>query len=118
MTEINTGTSGLGSKLQAQLQPARGEKAEGKGLNLTPSADDIIEIRRRRQAAELKDNGFQTPASRKARVALSSSTEIEEAGERVSQLKTSNREAPVGRLSEQTGVHRNVPLGQIVDIRV
>lgn len=119
MVEINSGNSGLGAQLQAQLQAGRGKPAARSGVDLTPRATDVIREQLKGQPGIRSDADRQAPAQRSSRTSdLSSSRELQVAGEKVAQLNANNREAPVGRLSAQTGVQRDVPLGQIVDIRV
>lgn len=117
MVDINSNASGLRSQLQAQLQSGRGTGASRNGLDLTPRPQDVIEERIKARQSE---SDRQAPAQKSGRSnELSSSRELEAAQSRVSELESNNRrEAPVGRLSAQETSRRDVPLGQIIDIRV
>ena len=119
MVEINSGSSGLQSQLQAQLQSNTGKKAAPSRVDLTPRATDVIREQLKGQPGVRSESDRQAPTQRSSRSNdLSSSRELQVASEKVASLNANNREAPVGRLSAQPGVQRDVPLGQIVDIRV
>lgn len=120
MVDINPNATGLQSQLQAQLQNGRGARAAANKLDLTPRPTDVIEERIRARQSE---GNRQAPAQQSEKsnrnANLSSAQELEAAQSRVGDLSTSGqREAPVGRLSAQAGSQRDVPLGQIIDIRV
>ena len=119
MVEINSNAAGLQSRLQAQLQSNSGKRATQSAADLTPRPSDLIKEKlgeRTREQAEVRQ---QAQSRRNDRAdTLSTSRELAVAEEKVNQLNANNREAPVGRLSQQSGSQRNVPLGQIVDIRV
>ena len=119
MVEINSGNSGLQAQLQAQLQAGTGRKAARSGVDLTPRSTDVIRDQLKGQQGVRSEADRQAPAQKSSRLSeLSTSRELQVAGEKVAQLNANNREAPVGRLSVQAGVQRDIPLGQIVDIRV
>ncbi|NVJ98389.1 MAG: hypothetical protein HWE25_09565 [Alphaproteobacteria bacterium] len=117
MVDINPNASGLQAQLQAQLQGGRNARASKNGLDLTPRPQDIIEERIKARQSE---SDRQAPTQESGRSNdLSSSRELEAAQSRVSELSNNNRrEAPIGRLSTQETARRDVPLGQIIDIRV
>lgn len=115
MVDINTNASGLQSRLQAQLQGSRGSRPSTSGLDITPRPQDIIEDRIKARQSE---SDRQAPAQKSGRTNdLSSSRELEAAQGRVNELGN-RREAPIGRLSAQATAQRDVPLGQIIDIKV
>ncbi|WP_417449487.1 hypothetical protein [Kordiimonas sp.] len=123
MVEINSNSTGLQSQLQAQLQANAGKKAQVRpSADLTPRPSDLIKDKLNQQAREQSDTSRQAPAQQSRGSGrtgeLSSSRELQVASEKVSQLNANTREAPVGRLSQQGGVQRDVRLGQIIDIRV
>jgi hypothetical protein len=116
MVDVNPSASGLQAQLQAQLQSGRNARAAKNGLDLTPNPQTIIN---ERIEARQSESDRQAPAQRSARSNdLSSSRDLEEAQTRVSEFDPNRREAPVGRLSLQSGAQRDVPLGQVIDIRV
>ena len=119
MVEINSHASALQAQLQAQLQ-ANSRRAVKTGTESQRPAD-VVSNRINEREAESR----RSEADRKAPVQkssrgneLSSSRELVAAEERVVALNANNREAPVGRISTQANSGRNVPLGQIIDIRV
>jgi hypothetical protein len=119
MVEINSGNSGLGAQLQAQLQAGSGKRAVRSVVDLTPRATDVIRDQLKGQQGIRSEADRQAPPQRSSRsTELSSSRELQVASEKVASLNANNREAPVGRLSVQAGIQRDIPLGQIVDIRV
>ncbi|TNE64660.1 MAG: hypothetical protein EP335_06785 [Alphaproteobacteria bacterium] len=110
MVDINTNASALQTRLQAQLQSKPGRSS----ANLTPRPQDLINDR----AEERSSSSKRLPALQSGNAnTLSSQSELEEASARVADFGANRREAPIGRLSTQAS-QRNVPLGQIVDIRV
>ncbi|WP_286829108.1 MULTISPECIES: hypothetical protein [Kordiimonas] len=119
MVDINPNASGLQSQLQAQLQNGRGARAAANKLDLTPRPTDVIEERIKARQSE---GNRQAPAQQSEKsnrnADLSSSQELEAAQSRVGELGAGQREAPIGRLSTQANSQRDVPLGQIIDIRV
>ncbi len=122
MVDINSSSSNLQARLQAQLQADRANvRPSSTNVNQGSSQQDIA----REAGARVND---QLPADRRLPVKqsertgrLSSPQELERAKERVAQETGANnlREAPVGRISvQQEQVQRDQPLGQIVDILV
>jgi hypothetical protein len=124
MAGINPNGNPLQSQIQAQLQA-------GRQTNRIDTARLANNIRRPDAPVDAQDeaNNTQNVASeRRNRLIarnnreinnVSSNDELEEAQERVAAFRNKNlREAPIGRLSEQSEDTRDTPLGQIVDIRV
>ncbi len=123
MTNINPNANPLQSQIQAQLQAGRQSNR-----NDATRLNDAV--RQPNPAIEEQDEAFEAPsvaADRRNRLLarnarsnndVSSTDELEEAQERVAAFNNNLREAPVGRLSTQQASTRDVPLGQIVDIRV
>ncbi len=114
MVDVNPNASSLQAQLQAQLQGS-GNRASKSGLNLTPTPQDIIKDR---VDARQSEANRQAPPQRSERSSnLSSYQDLADAQDKVSEFDANRREAPVGRLSAQSD-QRDVPLGQVIDIRV
>jgi transcription elongation GreA/GreB family factor len=123
MTNINPNANPLQSQIQAQLQA-------GRQSNRNDTARLSNTVRQPNPAIEEQDEAFDAPsvaADRRNRLLarnarsnndISSTDELEEAEERIAVFNNNLREAPVGRLSTQQSNTRDVPLGQVVDIRV
>jgi len=119
MVEINSNASGLRSQLQAQLQSDTARRTGRVGDDQAQRPQDIVTRRVDERIGERSEANRQAPTQRSSRSNdLSSSGELVAAEERVNQLNANNREAPIGRTSQQASSGRNIPLGQIVDIRV
>ncbi len=119
MVDINPNAAGLQSQLQAQLQNGRGTRAAANKVDLTPRPTDVIEERiRARQSEGNRQAPVQQSEKSNRNADLSSAQELQAAQSRVGDLGTGQREAPIGRLSAQASSQRDVPLGQIIDIRV
>lgn len=119
MVDINPNASGLQAQLQAQLQNGRGARSAQNKLDLTPRPTDVIEERIRARQSEGNRQALTQQSERSGNTSnLSSSRELAAAQNRVSEFGSGQREAPVGRLSARDTVARDVPLGQIIDIRV
>lgn len=121
MVDINTSTSALQAQLQASQQQQVRPNARpigGASANSNASPQDVVsrrvEARQDIPTPDRRAPAKQTSSSNQ----LSSSQEIEDAGQRVATLTGNTREAPVGRLSNNSGVERDQPLGQIVNILV
>ncbi|MCJ9428106.1 hypothetical protein [Kordiimonas marina] len=109
MVDINPNASGLQTQLQAQLQ-ARA----GKG-----PAKPVARVQSPFEKGSETGTGRQLIKSANPRTGgLSTDAEIEAATERATSFGAGQREAPIGRISTQAANGRNVPLGQIIDIRV
>lgn len=114
MVDVNPNASSLQAQLQAQLQGSS-NRAPKSGVNLTPTPQDIIS---ERVDARQSEANRQAPLQRSERSNdLSTSEDLTDAQNRVTEFDANRREAPVGRLSAQSG-QRDVPLGQVIDIRV
>ncbi|UTW55624.1 hypothetical protein [Kordiimonas sp. SCSIO 12610] len=123
MTGINPNTNPLQSQIQAQLQA-------GRQSNRSDAARLTNTVRRPETPVDEQDDALDTQsvaADRRNRLLarntrqtddVSSADELEEAQDRVAAFNSNLREAPIGRLSSQESDTRDVPLGQIVDIRV
>ena len=119
MVEINSNASGLRSQLQAHLQSDTARRTERARDEKAQRPQDVVSKRVDERIGDRSEANRQAPTQRSGRSNdLSSSRELVAAEERVNQLNANNREAPIGRTSQQASSGRNIPLGQIVDIRV
>lgn len=119
MVDVNPGTSAL----QAQLQAS---KAKGKitpralsatGDSAPASPQDVIG-KRIAARTDIPSPDRRVPAKTGNNSTLSTAAEIDDAGFRIAEFTGSNREAPLGRISNESPLARNQPLGQIINILV
>ena len=106
--KVNPGALTLQAQLQAQLQAAtnsvdRPNRSAGSLAAGGAAGDDL----QGRKSAPSKGP------------LVSTERELAKASENAKQFAEAlQREAPVGRLSEQAAQQRNIPLGQVIDILV
>jgi len=116
MVDVNTGTSALQAQLQAsKAKSAVSARSAPSGANKSsdfpgkriaartdiPSADRRLPVKINSSASK-----------------LSTTQEIDDASFRVAEFTGSSREAPLGRISNESSLTRNQPLGQIINILV
>ncbi|MBL4789155.1 MAG: hypothetical protein JKY60_08935 [Kordiimonadaceae bacterium] len=119
MVDINSNSSPLQARLQAQLQAEKNvTKTQAAPGKVRPAPRNVIEdqIRARQQEAASTKRAKTSENVRNAN--LSSLAEIDNAKERILQVAGNTREAPIGRTSLRLNELRDQPLGQIIDIRV
>ncbi len=120
MTNINPNANSLLTQIQAQLQAGRNSPrpTPGQGGTQRPFAlpDDEDNANTESVAADRRNRLIARTGPQVDD--LSSTDELEDAQARIASFGTGQREAPIGRLSTQANDGRDIPLGQIVDIRV
>lgn len=120
MVDVNPGRSALQAQLQASKAKGKISPRPASPTNNKPSFNPQDVIGKRIAAR----TDIPTPDRRVAVKTnsgagqLSSTDEIDEASVRIANFTGSSREAPTGRLSNESLTQRHQPLGQIINILV
>lgn len=120
MVDVNPGTSALQAQLQAsKAQSKISPRGLSSGNNRTSVNPQDVIGKRIAARTDIPSPDRRVPVKIESSSSkLSSADEIEDASNRVAQFTGSNREAPLGRPSNESLNGRNQPLGQIVNILV
>ena len=120
MVDVNPGTSAL----QAQLQASKAQgkivpRAASLGGNKPSFNPQDVTPKRIAARTDIPSADRRVPVKiNNASGKLSSADEIEDASLQVARLTGSSREAPTGRISNESLNSRYQPLGQIINILV
>ncbi len=120
MVDVNPGTSALQAQLQASKAKAKISQRPFSVANNSSSASPQEAIGKRIAArTDIPSPDRRVPVKTNSNAStLSSAAEIDDASFRVAQFTGSNREAPLGRISNESSITRDQPLGQIINILV
>jgi len=120
MVDVNPGTSALQAQLQAsKAQGKISPRAASSGNNRASFNPQGGPAHRVAARTDIPTPDRRVPVKINSSAAkLSSADEIEDASFQVARFTGSSREAPTGRLSNESLNSRHQPLGQIINILV